>query len=124
VKEVINTNGAAPAVGPYSQGIRAGQWVFSSGQIPTTPSGELVTADIAAATRQSLNNLRAVLEAAGAKTADVVKVTIFLIDIGELATVNSIYEEFFSAQPPARSCVQVTALPKGVPIMIEAIAHI
>jgi len=123
MKEAIKTNEAPAAVGPYSQGIRVGQFVFSSGQIPATPSGELVTGDIAEATRQSLKNVRAVLQAAGAKTTEVVKVTIFLTNMGDFSAVNSVYEEFFPAPSPARSCVQVAALPKGVPIEIEAIAY-
>ena len=123
MKEVIQTNDAPAAVGPYSQGVRIGQFIFSSGQIPATPSGELVTGDIAEAAKQSLENVRAVLRAAGAEMSDVIKVTIFLTDMGDFAAVNSVYEGFFPAPFPARSCVQVAALPKGVPIEIEAIAY-
>jgi 2-iminobutanoate/2-iminopropanoate deaminase len=124
LKEAIRTDKAPPAVGPYSQGIRAGNLVFTSGQLPAKPTGELTSGDIAAATRQSLENVRAVLEAASAHMDDVIKVTIFLADMADFTTVNAAYEEFFTGVPPARSCVQVAALPKGAPIEIEAVAHL
>jgi 2-iminobutanoate/2-iminopropanoate deaminase len=121
-KEAILTNAAPPTVGPYSQGIAADRFIFTSGQLPATPAGELVTDDIAAAARRSLENVRAVLAAAGTTMEDVVKVTIFLTDMADFGTVNEVYETFFAGDPPARSCVQVAALPKSAKIEIEAIA--
>lgn len=123
-KRAISTDAAPAAVGPYSQGIYADGLLFTSGQIPATPAGELITDDIEEATRQSLKNIQAVLEEAGASMADVVKATIFLTDMNDFAKVNAVYEGFFPVPPPARSCIQVAALPKGVPIEIEAIALI
>ena len=115
---------AAPAaIGPYSQAIRAGNLVFTSGQIPLDPAtGQMVTGDLTAETRRVLDNLAAVLAAAGVGFADVVKTTIFLTDMGDFAAVNAIYGAAFSATPPARSTVQVAALPLGGLVEIEAIA--
>ncbi len=125
MKEAIKTDNAPAAVGPYSQGIKAGSFVFTSGQLPADPStGELITDDIAAATRQCLENIRAILQAAGAQMKDVVKVTIFLTNMADFAAVNAAYEKFFSSPEPARSCIQVAALPKEAPIKIEAIAAV
>jgi 2-iminobutanoate/2-iminopropanoate deaminase len=123
-KRAIATDAAPAAVGPYSQGIYADGLLFTSGQLPATPAGKLITDDIEEAARQSLKNVQAILEAAGASMADVVKVTIFLTDMNDFAKVNAIYDGFFPAPPPARSCIQVAALPKGAPIEIEAIARI
>ena len=123
-KEVIRTEAAPPAVGPYSQAIKAGGFIFTSGQIPAAPSGKLVTEDISAATKCCLENLRGILDAGGASLADVVKVTIFLKDMADYTAVNAVYEAFFPASPPARTCVQVAALPKDVPIEIEAVARV
>ena len=124
MKKGIATDNAPAAVGPYSQGIISDNVVFTSGQLPAKANGELVTDDIAAATRQSLENVRSVLAAANAKMDDVMKVTIFLTDMGNFTAVNEVYKEFFGEVPPARSCVQVAALPKGAPIEIEAIARL
>jgi 2-iminobutanoate/2-iminopropanoate deaminase len=118
----IQTSSAPQAVGPYSQGVAAGAMVFTSGQLPMTPTGEMVRGDIEAAARQALENLRAVLEAAGARLADVVKVTIYLVDIADFASVNRVYGEFFSAPYPARSCVAVARLPLDAELEIEAAA--
>ncbi len=122
MKKVIATNDAPLAVGPYSQGIRAGKFAFTSGQLPATPSGEVISDDIAKATRQSLNNVKAVLSAAGAGMTDVVKVTVFLTDMADFAQMNEVYKGFFSEPFPARSCIQVAALPKGARVEIEATA--
>jgi 2-iminobutanoate/2-iminopropanoate deaminase len=113
-------------IGPYSQAIRAGELLFLSGQIPLSPAtGEVVGETAAEQARQVLRNLGAVLEAAGAAPSDVVKTTIFLVDLSEFAAVNEVYAAFFDgAEPPARSTVQVSALPKGVRVEIEAVAHI
>ncbi len=124
-RTVIATDQAPAAVGPYSQGIRAGKFVFTAGQIPMDPAtGKLVGGDIQAQTRRVLQNVQAVLEAAGASLADVVKVTVFLLDMGNFKAMNEVYAEFFTENPPARSAVQAAALPLGVDIEIEAIALI
>jgi 2-iminobutanoate/2-iminopropanoate deaminase len=122
MKEAIHTKDAPPAVGPYSQGIAADRFIFTSGQLPATPAGELVTDDIAAAARRSLENVRAVLAAAGATMEDVVKVTIFLTDMADFGAVNEVYKEFFTEPYPARAAVAVKTRPKGAPLEIEAIA--
>ena len=120
----IATELAPAAIGPYSQGIKAGGMVFVSGQIPVNPAtGELVT-DIAAATKQSLTNLAAVLQAAGCSMDQVVKTTVFLSDLKNFAAMIEVYAEFFKVNPPARSTVEVGALPKGAVVEIEAIAVI
>jgi 2-iminobutanoate/2-iminopropanoate deaminase len=124
MREVIETDKAPAAIGPYSQGIKQEGFIFTSGQLPVGPSGQLITDDIAAATEQCLKNIRAVLGAADARLDDVIKVTIYLVDMGNFGEVNNIYEGFFTTDPPARSCVQVAGLPKGAPIEIEAVAHI
>ena len=122
-RKVIATDQAPAAVGPYSQAIRAGRFVFTAGQIPMDPAtGELVTGDIQAQTRRVLQNLEAVLEAAGASLKRVVKTTVFLQDMGDFAAMNEVYAEFFPQKPPARSAVQAAALPLGVGIEIEAVA--
>ena len=123
-KSPVRTDDAPGAIGPYSQGVVAGDLVFTSGQIPMTPSGDLVAGGVAEAARQSLANLLAVLAAAGATEADVVKVTVFLADMGDFEAVNAVYAETFSPPYPARSCIEVSRLPKGVPIEIEAVARI
>lgn len=118
----VATEKAPAAIGPYSQGIKAGGLVFVSGQLPVNPAtGELLT-DIAAATRQSLSNLAAVLQAAGCSMDQVVKTTVFLSDLKNFAAMNEVYSEFFKGNPPARSTVEVAGLPKGAVVEIEAIA--
>ncbi len=122
-RSVIATPAAPAAIGPYSQAIRAGNLVFTSGQIPLDPAtGQMVTGDLAAETRRVLDNLAAVLAAAGVGFADVVKTTIFLTDMGDFAAVNALYAERFSGAPPARSTVQVARLPKDARVEIEMIA--
>lgn len=122
MKKTIQTKAAPEAVGPYSQGIVTDNLVFVSGQLPATPSGELITKDIAAATRQSLQNVSAVLEAAGASLAQVVKVTVFLKDMADFTAMNDVYKEFFSEPYPARAAIAVKTLPKDAPVEIQAIA--
>ncbi len=119
---VVATSDAPAAVGPYSQAIRVGNTLYCSGQIPLTPAGELVDGDIAAQTRQVLQNLTAVLAAAGGSLADVVKTTIYCVDLADFATINATYAEFFPAPAPARATVQVAALPRSAGVEIEAIA--
>lgn len=120
---VISTKAAPAAIGPYSQAIKAGNLVFVSGQIPIIPeTGETLQGDAAIQTRQVLNNLRNILDAAGTSLDRVVKTTIFMKDLNDYAAVNDVYKEFFQNEPPARAAVQVSRLPKDVAIEIEAIA--
>ena len=123
--EKVLTDKAPAPIGPYNQAIRAGDYLFCSGQIPLdATSGELIGDDAAAQTRQVMRNLAAVLEAAGARFEDVVKTTIFLIDMNDFAAVNAVYAESFRAVAPARSTVAVAALPRGSRVEVEAIAFI
>jgi 2-iminobutanoate/2-iminopropanoate deaminase len=122
-REIITTDEAPAAVGPYSQAVQVADFVFTAGQIPLDPAtGQLVEGGIEAQTRQALTNLSAVLKAAGTSLANVVKTTVFLADIGEFQAMNGVYAEFFGSAPPARSAVQVAALPLGARIEIEAVA--
>ncbi len=119
----IRTDAAPAAIGPYSQAIGEGQLLFTSGQLPIDPAtGELRNSDIAAAARQVLSNLHAVLVAGGADMNTVIKTTVFLQDMHDFPAFNGVYAEFFQEPFPARSCVQVAALPKGALVEIEAIA--
>jgi endoribonuclease L-PSP len=123
MRRTVSTEDAPDAVGAYSQGVRADNLVFTAGQIPLTPEGDLLDgAGVDVQTEQSLENLRAVLEAGGAGMEDVLKVTVYMTDIGEFDAMNGVYESFFGGDPPARSAVGVAELPKGVDIEIEAIA--
>jgi 2-iminobutanoate/2-iminopropanoate deaminase len=123
MKKIISTTDAPGAVGPYSQAVRVGQFVFTAGQIPLDPkSGQIVSDDISAQTKQVLENLTGILRAENLTFAHIVKTTIFLTDLGDFQTVNEIYASYFTAEPPARSTVQVSALPKGARIEIECIA--
>ncbi len=123
--EKVLTDKAPAPIGPYNQAIRAGDYLFCSGQIPLdATSGELIGDDAAAQTRQVMRNLAAVLEAAGARFEDVVKTTIFLIDMNDFGAVNAVYAESFGAVAPARSTVAVAALPRGSRVEVEAIAFI
>jgi 2-iminobutanoate/2-iminopropanoate deaminase len=122
-KKVIQTERAPKAIGPYSQGIQAGNLLFLSGQIPLDPtSGELVQGDIRQQTRRVLENLKGVLESQKLGMEDVVKVTIFLKEMGRFNEVNEVYATYFQSSPPARSTVEVARLPRGADIEIEAIA--
>ncbi|MEE9369930.1 MAG: RidA family protein [Sedimentisphaerales bacterium] len=122
-KKIINTEKAPAAVGPYSQAVSTAALVFASGQIPMDPAtGSVVTGDIKTQTRQVLNNLKEVLEAAGSSLDKVVKATVFITNMDDFPVVNKIYAEFFPADPPARACVEVSRLPKGVNVEIEAVA--
>ena len=121
----INTPGAPRAVGPYSQAVREGDLVYTSGQIPLDPStGKLVNGDISVQTRRVLDNLAAVLEAAGSRLDLVCKSTVFVTDLADFSTINQVYASYFSAEPPARSTGQVAALPLGAAIEIEVIARL
>jgi reactive intermediate/imine deaminase len=123
MRRTISTEEAPAAVGAYSQATTIDDLVFTAGQIPLTPEGDLLDgADIDIQTEQALENVEAVLEAAGASIADVLKMTVYLADIDDFEEMNDIYETFFDADPPARSAIGVDALPKGVGVEIEAIA--
>jgi len=122
--QIISTDRAPAAIGPYSQGVRAGEYVFFSGQIPLDPAtGELVGGGVEAQTEQVMANIREVLTAAGLDFSQVVKTTIFLADLADFAMVNAIYGRFFGATPPARSTVQVAALPRGAAVEVEMVAY-
>lgn len=122
-RTVIHTDQAPAAIGPYSQAIKAeGTILFMSGQIPLTPSGELITGDIKAQTEQVVANMKAVLSAAGATPANLVKTTIFLSSMDHFAAVNEVYGSMFEGEPPARSTVAVAGLPRGVDVEIEGLA--
>lgn len=122
-RDVISTPNAPQAIGPYSQAIRAGQFVYTAGQIPLDPAtGNLVSGDIQVQTRRVMQNLEAILQASGSNLGQVVKTTVFMQDLGEFAQMNAVYAEFFPATPPARSTVQVAGLPKGARIEIECVA--
>ncbi len=120
-KNRIHTENAPAAIGPYSQAIDIGEMIFTSGQIPVAPDGS-VSSDISEQTRQALLNLKAVVEAGGSSFDKVIKTTVFITDMAQFGAINAVYSEFFSEPYPARSCVQVAALPKGVSIEIEAVA--
>jgi 2-iminobutanoate/2-iminopropanoate deaminase len=122
--EIINSNQAPQAIGPYSQAIKINNLVFCSGQIPLTPSGELASENISEQAHQVLKNMQAVLEKAGTNLNKVLKTTIFLTDMNDFQTVNEIYSSYFSDHKPARSTVEVSRLPKNVKIEIECIAQI
>lgn len=123
MKEIITTPNAPKAAGPYSTAVRQNGLVFLSGQIPLDPqTGQLVTGSIEDQTTRVLENLKAVLEAAGLSFSDVVKTTVFLKDMGNFARMNETYAKYFGANPPARSTVEVARLPRDVQVEIEAIA--
>lgn len=122
---IVSTDSAPRAIGPYSQAVeaKAGRMIFCSGQIPLDPrTGEIVSQDVVAQTERVMENLKAVLAAAGADFADVVRCGIFLTDLGDFAKVNEVYGRYFPSNPPSRATVQVSALPKGVKVEIDAIA--
>lgn len=122
MKTVLSTSDAPAAIGPYSQGIRAGNLIITSGQIPVDPKNGLVPDGIEAQTRQAMQNVLAVLAEAGATADNIIKTTVFLKDMNDFAAMNGVYATFFTAAPPARSAVEVARLPKDCPIEIEAIA--
>ena len=122
-RNTISTNKAPSAIGPYSQGIAAGPWLFVSGQLGMNPqTGELVGKDLASQARQALENLKAVVEAGGSTLADVAAVEVFLTDMGDFAEFNGIYAEYFEAHKPARAAIGVAALPKGAAVEVKCIA--
>lgn len=123
MREIINTSGAPKAIGPYSQAVKAQGFIFTSGQIPLDPqSGELVGTNASEQATQVLENLKAVLDAAGASLTDIVKITCFLDSIEDFSEVNEVFNRYFDGDYPARSCFEVGALPKGALVEIEAVA--
>jgi reactive intermediate/imine deaminase len=123
MKRIVSTDDAPAAVGAYSQATETDDLVFTAGQIPLTPDGDLLDhTDVDVQTEQALENVQAILEEAGASMGDVLKVTVYMTDVREFEAMNQTYETFFESEPPARSAVEVAGLPKGVDIEIEAIA--
>ena len=121
--QVIHTENAPAAIGPYSQAVKAGNLLFVSGQVPFVPETmEIVEGDVKAQTAQSLKNLQAILKEAGADFSNVVKTTVFIKDMNEFAKINEVYAEYFGENKPARACVEVARLPKDVKVEIELIA--
>ena len=124
-KEIISTENAPKAIGPYSQAVKAGNFMFISGQIPLDPkTGDLVSESIEDQAKQVLNNIKSICKAAGYSLDDIVKISIFLTDLGNFATVNEVMKEYFAEPYPARATVEVSGLPLGVNIEIEAIVLI
>ncbi|MBI4835146.1 MAG: RidA family protein [Planctomycetes bacterium] len=125
MKKIISTDSAPKAIGPYSQAVVAGQFLFASGQIPINPlTNELVKAGITQQTEQVMNNLKAVMEKAGGSMDSIVKTTIYLKNMGDFAKVNEVYGKYFVSNPPARATVEVSRLPKDVDVEIDAVAFI
>lgn len=123
-KQIIKPAGSAPAVGPYNHAVRVGDLLFCAGQIPLDPTtGNLVAGDVKAQTERVLLNVRAILEDQKLGFANVVKSTVFMVDLGEFGAMNEVYAKFFTSDFPARSTVQVAALPKGARVEIEVVAH-
>ena len=124
-KRIVDTDQAPSAIGPYSQAIRIGDFLYTSGQIALNPSTmEMMNGNIEDETEWVLKNLEAILEADGLSLGQAIKTTVYLTDLGEFTKMNLVYEKFFASNKPARACVQVAALPKGAKVEIDAIAHI
>ncbi|ERI94764.1 putative endoribonuclease L-PSP [Clostridiales bacterium oral taxon 876 str. F0540] len=123
-KKIVSTKNAPGAIGPYSQAVKAGNFVYTSGQLPVNPAtGELIS-DIKEATAQSLENVKAILEEAGTSLEKVVKTLVFISDMNDFAAMNEVYAKYFTENAPARSCVEVARLPKDAKVEIEVIALI
>ena len=123
-REIINTIKAPAAIGPYSHGNKIGDLIFTSGQLPINPETKELITEIKAATRQSLENVKGILEEVGSSMDKVVKATVFVKDLGQFGEVNEVYSEYFGQNSPARICVQVAKLPMDAVIEIEVIAHV
>ncbi|MBT5469925.1 MAG: RidA family protein [Nitrospina sp.] len=124
-KKIITTTKAPSAIGPYSQAIRIGDFLYTSGQISLDPETmEMITGGIEIETEKVLQNIKAILEADGLSLKNVIRTTVYLTDLSEFTQMNQVYENFFEETKPARACVQVAALPKGAKVEIDAIAHI
>ncbi len=125
MREVVFTSEAPKPVGPYSQAIKLGNWVFISGQLPINPkTGELIKGDIREATKVVLSNIEAILKASGASLSDVVKVTVYMRDVSKFSEFNEVYREFFPKDPPARSVVEVSRIPKDADLEVDVIAYV
>ena len=123
-KKIIATPKAPAAIGPYSQAIRIGDFLYTSGQISLDPeSMEMITGDIEVETEKVLKNIEAILKDAGLNLNNIIKTTVYLTDLSEFARMNQVYEKFFTDTKPARACVQVAALPKGAKVEIDVVAH-
>lgn len=123
-KTIVRPAASAPAAGPYSHGVRAGDLLFCAGQVPVDPAtGQLVPGDIRAQTERALQNVNIILQDQGLAMSNVVKTTVFMTNLGEFTAMNETYGKFFPKDPPARSTVQVAALPRGAAVEIEVIAH-
>ena len=123
-KKIVATPKAPAAIGPYSQAIRSGDFLYTSGQISLDPETmKMITGDIEIETEKVLKNTEAILKADGLDLNNIIKTTVYLTDLSEFTRMNQVYEKFFSETKPARACVQVTALPKGAKVEIDAIAH-
>ena len=123
-KEIISTAKAPAAIGPYSQGVKIGDLIFTSGQLPVNSETGEMPSDIKEATKQSLENIKAILEEAGSSLDKVIKVVVFIKDMNDFAKVNEVYRTYFTENPPARSCIEVARLPKDAVIEIEAVATV
>lgn len=121
-KEIISTENAPGAIGPYSQGVKIGEMVYTSGQLPVNPITGIMPEDVKEQTKQSLENVKAILEAAGTSMDKVVKTTVFIKNMDDFAQINEVYGEFFKVPYPSRSCVEVARLPKDAKVEIEVIA--
>jgi 2-iminobutanoate/2-iminopropanoate deaminase len=125
MNRAIVTDGAPAAIGPYAQAVERDGWLFLSGQIALDPgTGELVSGDVADQARRVLLNLASVMEAAGGSLADVVKTTVYMVDLADFAAMNEVYADHFGDAPPARVCVEIAALPKGAVVEIDAVARL
>jgi 2-iminobutanoate/2-iminopropanoate deaminase len=125
LKTVVTANQAPSAIGPYSQGIKVGDFVFTSGQLPIDPTtGEIISGGVREQVERVLDNLQAVLVAAGADLIDVTKTTLYIRNMADFGIINEIYAEYFTSKPPARSCVEVARLPRDVLVEIEAVAYV
>jgi 2-iminobutanoate/2-iminopropanoate deaminase len=123
MKDIISTDKAPKAIGPYSQAVKANGFIYTAGQIPLDPAtGQIVEGDVARQTTRVLDNLKAVLEAAGSSLEKIVKTTVFLKDMNDFAAMNEVYAKYFSTQPPARSTVEVSRLPRDARVEIEIVA--
>ena len=122
MKKIINTEKAPAAIGPYSQGMEVGDLIYTSGQLPLNPETKVLETEIKAATKQSLENCKAILEKAGASLENVFKTTVFVKDLNDFVAMNEVYATYFKENPPARSCVQVAKLPMDACVEIEVIA--
>lgn len=122
-KKVIYSENAPQAIGPYSQGIQAGNFLFVSGQLPVDPATGTISDDIKVQTRQSLENIKAIISAAGFSMEDIVKTTVYVKDLNQFNDINQVYAGFFAQNPPARACIEIARLPKDAGVEIEAIVY-